>query len=213
MNKSEMIDRIIEKEWPMFHSVNGDDVRASCQNDFITFRAMRGGQFEAWDEETVSCYLCDVTAAEKAGRNLPREKYIRMMRSSAPDEYEYFTSELPAVNDGKRRLVDEINARMLKQTEVFRKKYPALGMFGRPVYASEDNGDTSIETYQAGELLTYSEETLSSLLQHILTLEAQGRNLAAEIMEKSLVFSGFANLDEAENAAAHQLSQLLNQER
>ena len=32
MEKTALIDAILEKEWPMFHNVNGED-RADCQND------------------------------------------------------------------------------------------------------------------------------------------------------------------------------------
>ena len=45
MDKKALIDAILEKEWPMFHNVNGEE-RASCQNDYPVFEIMRRA-FEA----------------------------------------------------------------------------------------------------------------------------------------------------------------------
>ena len=76
MDKTALIDAILEKEWPMFHNVNGEE-RASCQNDYPVFEIMRRAQYDAWSPEALESYLADVTAAAAEGRNLAREKYIR----------------------------------------------------------------------------------------------------------------------------------------
>ena len=72
MDKKALIDAILEKEWPMFHNVNGEE-RASCQNDYPVFEIMRKAQYEAWSAEALAAYLNDITAAAEAGRNLARE--------------------------------------------------------------------------------------------------------------------------------------------
>ena len=62
---------------------------------------------------------------------------------------------------------------MLAQTERLREKYPAVALGGRPLRASEETeGWASIETYQCGELATYSEKTLAALLEHITAANA-----------------------------------------
>ncbi|WP_346688652.1 DUF4125 family protein [uncultured Cloacibacillus sp.] len=62
-----------------------------------------------------------------------------------------------------------------------------------------DGGETSIETYQLGELLTYSEKTLRLLAARIAELEAAGGVSYAElIIENGLKRRGFRGLDDAE---------------
>lgn len=212
MDKQTMVELIISKEWPMFHSVNGDEERADCQNNYATFHAMRAGQFSAWDEATVQSYLNDVTQAENCGRNIVREKYIHMMRSSAPKEYEQLAAELPKLSMEKLALTERIWQKLLAQTLRMRKQYPSLGAVGRPLYSSQDYTGTSIETYQKGELLTYSEDTLASLYNCICALEEKGTDLSTTILEESLKLSGYKNLAEAEQAAAAQLRHMRQRE-
>lgn len=204
MTKEELINAIVEKEWLMFTTVNGED-RVSCQEDRTTFNIMRIAQYTAWSEETVQCFYEDICAAEKEGRNLSKEKYIYMMRSTDPAGYEHFKSFLPPVTEEKQSLVDAIWAKMLVQTERMRKKYPLLVLGGRPVHAAEErSGWPSIETYQTSEMLTYSVATLKALLAHIEELEKEGKDLAFIIQENSVLGLGYSSLTEAENALAEQ---------
>lgn len=204
MTKQEYIDAIIAKEWEMFHNVNGDE-RASCQEDHYTFDIMRRAQYDAWNEETVSCFYRDISAAEAEGRNLSREKYIRMMKSTDPVGYEAFKSELPELSEKKQALVKELWEKYLAQTLRMRENYPVLALGGRPTYASEENGWASLETYQTSETMTYSEATLEALLNHFNTLEAQGVDLAYEIQRNTVLGLGFESMDQAEIAMAKQL--------
>ena len=97
---------------------------------------------------------------------------------------------------------------MLSQTERMREKYPAVALGGRPLHASEETeGWASIETYQTGELATYSEKTLAALLAHIEALEAEGKDLARMIQENSLAAMGYQSLEDAERAMAFQFIQ------
>ena len=48
------------------------------------------------------CHLEDITRAGDEGRNLSREKYIRMMASTAPEGYEHFKGELPPDSGEKK---------------------------------------------------------------------------------------------------------------
>ena len=210
MDKKALIELILEKEWPMFHNVNGEE-RASCQNDYPVFRIMRCAQYKAWSVEALAAYLSDITAAEAEGRNLAREKYIRMMESTDPKGYEHFSGELPPVSDEKRALVEAIWAKMLAQTERMRESYPILALGGRPLHASEErDGWPSIETYQKCELLTYSEPTLRALLANIEALEAEGKDFVYMVQENTVLGQGFRTMAEAEKAMAAQILKEMN---
>lgn len=207
MNKQALIDDIIAREWRMFHNVNGED-RASCQEDPHTFDVMRRGQYDAWSEEAVRCYHADLCAAEAEGRNLAREKYIRMMQSTDPKGYEAFCGELPPVSPEKAALVARLWEKYLAQTLRMRERYPVLALGGRPTTAAEEEGWASVETYQTCEALTYSEATLEALLRHFDALEAQGIDLVFEIQKNSVLGLGFQSMEEAEDAMFKQLIQL-----
>lgn len=210
MDKKALIDAILEKEWPMFHNVNGEE-RASCQNDYPVFEIMRRAQYDAWSTAALEAYLADVTAAAAAGRNLAREKYIRMMESTDPRGYAAFCGELPAVSEEQRALAAKIWEKMLAQTERLRENYPILALGGRPLHASEErDGWASIETYQTSELLTYSALTLRALLAEIERLETEGRDFVYMVQENTVTGQGFPDMAAAEKAMAEQLLKEMN---
>lgn len=202
MEKQELIGQILLIEWPMFRTVNRDR-HVSCQENKNTFTAMRTAQFSAWSLPALEAYWQDVREAQKAGRNLMREKYIRMMKSTAPEDYARLRDTLPSLSPQVIELTHAIWARLAQQTEAFRARYPALSRTGRPLHAEQErDGWASVETYETSELMTYSEETLHALLEHLLALEAQGISLAWRIQEQSILCLGFSSLEEAEQAAA-----------
>lgn len=204
--EKETIDRIIEQEWTMFHSVNADTGElAWCQNDFKTFDGMRRGQYEAWDEQTCRCYLQDVTDAVREGRNLAEEKYVYMMRSTAPEEFELLTDRVRPVDCEKSTLAEEITAKLIEQTVALRAQYPYVGRTGRPLRSASDTKEVvSVETYQLSELLTYSHATLRTLRNHLIELEREGISLAKEIQQNSLKTYGFRTMEEAEEYVKRQ---------
>ena len=200
MTKEERILEILGKEWEMFHNVNGEE-RASCQNNKAMFIAMRRGQYDIWSEEVLASYEKDLDRARDEGRNIAREKYINMMKSTDPEGYEIAKRELPEYSEEKIRLTNEIWKIMGRQTAEMREKYPVVSSTGRPLYAKDEaNGATSVETYQKGELLTYSEETLELLLKEIQDMEANGEAFAFAVQENSVKNLGYASLDEAEKS-------------
>lgn len=199
---TERIEAIITEEWNLFHAVNGED-RVSCQNDHATFAAMRRAQYQAWSAEALELYAADLAASIAAGRSIVREKYILMMRSTAPQLFAVFAAELPEIGEEKAALVSRIWSKLAAQTERMREHYPALALGGRPLYArDETNGWASVETYQTSELLTYSEETLRALLSHIERLEHTGQDFALLVQENTVRGLGFPDLETAERAMA-----------
>jgi type II restriction/modification system DNA methylase subunit YeeA len=87
---------------------------------------------------------------------------------------------------------------LLDQARELFEKYPYLYGQGRPLYSAFDNGETSIETYQLSEMLTYSERTLRELQAHALALADEGKSLTREILERTIHLLGYESLDAAE---------------
>ena len=201
MNRSEIAEDILNREWNLFQQVQNVGGRASCQEDERTFRIMRAAQFEAWNEAMLASYQKDLIRAEEAGRNPLSEKYGYMMRSTHPEEYEQIRELLPPVSQEKGRLVEEILAIEMPQTAKFRAMYPNLGRRGRPLTAAEDHGAvTSVETYTRGELTTYSEQTLELYLNHLQKLEQNKVRFPMIVMKATVRANGYFSLDEAEKA-------------
>ncbi|MBR5730814.1 MAG: DUF4125 family protein, partial [Firmicutes bacterium] len=204
MEKKDIIQSIVEKEWPMFHNVNGED-RVDCQEDPTTFYNMRTAQFKVWDEASLESYDRDLDAAIAAGRSLVKEKYIWMMQNTDKEAFEAFRAELPEVSAEKEALVKDIWTIMLAQTEELRKTYPLLALGGRPLHAAEEDKWASIETYQTSELKTYSEDTLKKLLAHIKDMQAKGEDFVYKIQENSVTCLGYKDMKEAEIAMMGQV--------
>lgn len=193
-----LIDNIIALEWKMFSSVNDGGPKASCQEDPVTFDGMRRGQFAAWSTEAAESYYEDVKLATAVGRNLAMEKYIHMMKSTSPAQYELLLSRVVYPSDEAIDLAEKITAKMVEQTAVLHKEYPYVSGNGRPLYSSSDFYGTSVETYQRGELYTYSERTLRALWAHLCALEAEGKSLARIVLENSVMHYGYSSLEQAE---------------
>lgn len=199
--KNALIDEILPLEWRMFTTVNNEGSRASCQDDRITFEIMRRSQFDAWDPSSLKNYLEDLKMAEAEGRNLITEKYAHMMKSTAPEQYAAIKDRIAMPSDEAKELADKICSILLRQTEEYASLYPLMALQGRPLYANEDSSFvTSVETYQKGELYTYSTDTLQALYARILELQEQGRNFALMILENTVARYGFCSIDEAERA-------------
>ena len=207
-NMKDIIDKIVPIEWKMFVSVNGGEDPASCQEDPVTFDGMRRAQFTAWSPETAASYLGDLEAASLAGRNLVEEKYIHMMKTTEPMQYEQLLSRVTLPNEAADALAHEVSDLLLEQTRVLYETYPYVSGSGRPLYALFDNAGTSVETYQLSELLTYSEQTLKALKEHILHLEKDGVSLARVIQENTVKFYGYSTLEQAEAVTKERIDKL-----
>ena len=203
--KNEVISKIVSIEWGMFTSVNEGGERASCQEDRPTFEGMRTAQFAAWPAFVRESYLDDLEEAIREKRNLVEEKYIHMMKLTDPVQYGALQHRVETPSDTKLVLAREICEKVLEQTHTLYGQYPYVSGHGRPLYSKDDRYGTSIETYQFGELLTYSERTLAGLKEHIFALEKSGGSLARTILENTVKFYGYETLDTAEKATKERL--------
>lgn len=206
MDSKAVREQIVAEEWEMFQTTHNKGGRAACQDDYRTFYNMRMAQFDAWSDAAACSYLEDLCCAKARGRNLVAEKYLHMMKSSHPDEYEAQRHLIPRISPEQAALAAEICDEMIAQTIPLREAYPHVDQSGRPLFSNGDKyGFTSVQTYQLGELLTYSEKTLRLLKEHLFALKAAGRSLAKEITSCSVCSYGFSSLEEAEAfLAAHQ---------
>jgi len=195
------IEAIIALEWSFFNKVQGEDGRATCQDDFNTFAIMRKSQFLCWDTETLDSYLNDLQIARREGRNLIQEKYARMMASTAPEQYAAFAHTLPALSPEQRAGIESIVAQQVAWREAFAAAYPHMSGQARLIHSEEDTPhETSFETYLRGELGTYSQATLRAYGQMIEACAARGENLTASIMGHTAMLYGYADLSAAERS-------------
>lgn len=197
----EVIQEILDREWDMFHTVQGVDGPTACQQDRKTFEVMRASQLEAWNQEIAESYLNDLSLAKDDGRNLMTEKYARMMEYTSPCEYRRIASELPPVDQTALPLIERLSNMSVRWMEELAEKYPYVGAQGRPIRNSGDSAATpSFETYNRGELSTYSVKTLQLLEDHYLQLAAMGENPAEVILSNTVAKYGYSSLERAEAA-------------
>ena len=194
-----MIDKIINLEWNQFDKVKNEGGRAGCQDDFETFYIMRKSQYLTWTDELLSSYYKDLSEAEQCGWNLITEKYARMMKSTAPKQYEKLVRELPVRSVERETIMEEIIKIQVAWIEEFSDQYPNMAKNSRKIHTYEDNEvDTSYETYLRGELGTYGEETFVLYGRFIAKLYKDGRNLAYETMTNIAKLYGYESVEHVE---------------
>lgn len=194
------VAELILKEWSQFQRVQNEGGRASCQDHMKEFVVNRLAQFLTWNDEMRQSYYQDLEAAEAIGWNLLTEKYARMMRYTAPEQYAGICNRLPVITEAKEFLVRQILAIQLRWQEEYTRRYPKLSRGSRPTASSNDADHvTSFETYLRCELYTYSEHTLELYLRHAEEMERQGQNMT--IMNLSIIAEayGFSSLQEMED--------------
>lgn len=198
----EVLREILDTEWEMFHSVRSMDGPVACQQDRRTFDIMRSSQLMSWDQGTAESYQDDLRRARAAGRNLMTEKYARMMEYTSPCEFRRIAAELSALEKEAVPLVERLSGLSVGWMEELVERYPHVGAQGRPIHSWDDSRyTTSFETYNRGELSTYSARTLRSLYDHYVTLAASGTNPAEVILRHTVEQYGFASLEKAEAVA------------
>lgn len=189
---------IAKAEFEAFDKVRNEGGRASCQNNWPTFKVMRMSQYMTWPEDMLLQYLYEFRSNAAAGRNMIEEKYARMMESTNPEEYAQFADRLPPVSAEKQAVIEGIVSVQVTWMEEFAQEYPALAGNARSIHTAEDLPEnTSYETYLRGELGTYSDRMLELYGQYIVAHAQAGKNVAAEIMENTVHFYGYKDLETA----------------
>ncbi len=195
------IETILRAEWDMFRKVGNIGGRASCQEDWPTFRIMRYSYYNAWSDEMIRSYAKDLEEAVRSRRNLVTEKYAYMMAYTDP---EYYKTELepylPGIDGETMDMIDEIAAFTVSCEKEFAVQYPKLAGKGRPVSAAGDSADgTSAEIYSKGELRTYSKKTLELFSGYVRKCMAEHVNFSCLVKDKMVKMYGYASLEDAES--------------
>ena len=198
--KDKLIEKIVALEWKAFDKVDNQGGRASCQDDWQTFSAMRKSQYMLWDEEMLESFISDFEEANAKGWNLITEKYGRMEETTAPEEYEKIKDSMPVIPDEKKQIIEAIVAIQVGMMEEFAKDYPKAAGEARSIHTTEDTSyNTSYETYLRGEISTYSDMTLSLYGRFVAKMAQEGRNIAKETITNSALLYGYASLDDMES--------------
>ncbi len=189
---------IAKAEFEAFDKVQNEGGRASCQNNWQTFKVMRMSQYMTWTEDMLLQYLYEFKTNFAEGRNMIEEKYARMMESTAPLEYAGFADQLPPVSEEKRAIMEQVIGLQVRWMEEFAASYPNLADDARRIHTSEDLPyETSYESYLRGELGTYSDRMLEMYGRYIVAHAQAGKNVAREIMENTVRFYGYQDLETA----------------
>lgn len=102
--KESFIRQILKREWEFFQNVHHMEGRAECQDNPQEFEIMRRSQWETLPDEILESYLEDLILAKHRGENIVQDKYARMMKYSAPKEYEVIKNYLPEIPQEKKRI-------------------------------------------------------------------------------------------------------------
>jgi hypothetical protein len=202
MERKKLIDGIVELEWNMFTNVPSAGGRASCQDDRPTFLIMRKAQAQVWSDATLLSYKSDLDNAAAQGLNLMTIKYAHMMKITFPEEYERIRDALPPVSQKAAALAEEIVRIHSTWSAEAAARYPKLFSLGRPLTSREDGGSryAAIDNYLHSELLTYSEQTLELCLKDVRKAQAEGVNLALEILKNTAASYEYESIDALEAA-------------
>ncbi|MBR3834591.1 MAG: DUF4125 family protein [Lachnospiraceae bacterium] len=198
--RNSKVKQIIEMEWEMFDKVKNEGGRADCQDDWNTFSIMRKSQYMAWTRELQESYLTDLEIASSKGWNMIMEKYARMMESTCPAKYDELKKDLPRLTEDRIAIQESIIAIQVEWMESFAAQYPKMAGNSRSIRTHTDNEyNTSYETYLRGEISTYSERTFVLYGKFIANLHRQGKNLAYMIMNNTARLYGYMDVDDAES--------------
>lgn len=197
MGHEQLVEEIVRTEFKAFDMVKNEGGRASCQDDFSTFRIMRISQYDSWSDEMLTRYLYDFRKMISEGRNPIEEKYARMMESTDNSRYREIEKNLPIMTDDQRALIDAICAIQVAMMEDFSVENPEIAARGRSIHTLEDSTyNTSYETYLRGELSTYSANMLIMYGKYVVGAQKSGENLAKTIMTKTVNMYGYDSFEE-----------------
>lgn len=205
-------EKIVDLEWELFDQVQNEGGRASCQDDYHTFRIMRLSQFRVWSDALCASYYQDLQDAIAQNRNLLSEKYGWMMRDTAPMRFLQIEDFLPQIDAETENQIAQIVALQVDWMEEYCNLYWALSYGNRLVRTKEEYGNlTSFETYLRGELHTYSKQTLQLYKEFMETLQKSGKNLILMVMEQTVALYGYDSLKMADNQKKQEVLQRILQ--
>lgn len=183
-----LVAYVLDCEWALFTQVRGAGP-AACQRAPDSFRTIRGTLFALWTAEMLAAYLETLERAIAQGRNPLAEKYARMDGLIPPLSDDPLISAIVAVEE-----------RWQAELQV---SFPAL--YRRCCRSRAPTGDgREFSVYLRCELETYGERTVQLYYDNVARADAAGLNLAIEALDRLVVQSGYADLEQAERVLAGQ---------
>lgn len=184
MNKTELLDKILSYELPMFLSVN-EEKPSEYKKHLDLFFIDRKAQLSVYSNHTLLCYLNDLIFATERDENLFTLKYAIIDKTISPDEK-------------KQMIVDYITSKLIIwQKEFLAKLNNNELMPSRPI--EDDTDVVSFKNYISSELYTYSLETLNSFKSDVDEYLSNGSNLSQKIYEYYEILKERMDKDEVED--------------
>lgn len=171
---NDLLNDIIEREYTFFHSVKSIGGRAHCQDRHDMFYVMRFAQLRPWTLEILESYRDDLKTYAAQNENPISLKYAYMMETTHPEEYAEMKARLPQPSDSVKQKAAAVTAIYCRMYEALLPVYPAILGHTRPL--AHDASYADYGNYLESELKTYSDRTLTRLLDYVETLEAEGKN-------------------------------------
>lgn len=170
-----LIGQIVALEWADFDVVQGQNGRATCQDDALHFVVYRLAQYLAFPTEALSGIYADIERAHGAGRNIIADKYARMMRTTDPVLFwRDLAPQIEAVTPLKKRVLAELERELVAFERSAAQTLAAAHANSRPDASSA--GKVSAVDYYLAEAEGYSLQTLRLLLDGFSAQRAAGIN-------------------------------------
>lgn len=216
-SKESLIKRIVNLELKMFREIHTDKQGEKCQERENTFILERKSFFTPLSNDTLKSYLNGLEDAIVEGRNLLKEKYLRMdeslnikdedikqenlkveyKRSKTQCDIEGPPDSFNSLDEEHKILIQKIIKIESKWQNEIREKYPNIFKT-----KTDRNRGLNFEKYLRSELETYPPLTIEYYFQDVSNAEKEGRNLALEGYEYMFKELNYCSLEEANQKIA-----------
>jgi hypothetical protein len=179
-SKDAVLERIIDLEWTMFHSVKASEP-ASCQEEEGAFRLMRWMSHSVLPGALLEALEDQLAQAAAQGRNLMTEKYARM------------GGQIPPLKDSP--LIGAIVAAERDWMLALHRRWPLT---------FPGTGER-FEAYLAADLETWSDRSLELYHGFVRAALAEGRNPVQDRYANLFRRMGCASIEEREQKTRMQM--------
>lgn len=209
-SKESLIKKIVKLEYKMFKEVHTNAQGEECKDREGTFILERKSFWYPLSKETLMSYLYGLEEAIVEGRNLLKEKYLKMdgnlnikdmkqvdlkkgyERSKTQCDVEGPPDNSKSLDEEHQKLIQEIVKIESKWQIELKEKYPNI--FKTKVNTSKG---LNFEKYLKSELETYPSLTIEYYFRDVLDAQKEGRNLALEGYEYMFKELNYSSLEEA----------------
>lgn len=211
-SKESLIKKIVKLEHKMFKEIHTDIQGQKCKGCKETFKLERESFFQPLSNKTLKSYLNGLEDAVVEGRNLMKEKYLKMDESLNVKSIEkadlsighkinktQCVRELPQNNpldEEHKMLIQKIMEIEIKWQNKLIEKYPNL------FKGNKIEGLLNFKKYLTSELETYPPLTIEYYYKDVSNAEREGRNLALEGYKYMFNKSNYSSLEEANQKIA-----------